>query len=173
MSFLTSLQDNSAMLRYLLICLTLLYTSQICADVLHGRVVGIADGDTITVLDSNNTQYKIRLAGIDAPEKKQPFGQVSKKSLSDLVFDKTVLVDWSKTDRYGRLVGKVLVNDLDVNLEQVRLGLAWHYSKYKKEQPFENRLMYLHAQEDAAAAKQGLWVEPKSVAPWDWRKGVR
>lgn len=74
------------MLRYLLLSLTLLYTSQVWADILQGRVVGVADGDTITVLDASNTQYKIRLAGIDAPEKKQPFGQVSKKSLSGLVY---------------------------------------------------------------------------------------
>lgn len=158
------------MTRYALIAITLLYSSQLWADILEGKVVGVADGDTITVLDSSNTQYKIRLAGIDAPEKKQPFGQVSKRSLSDLVYDKTVQVDWSKTDRYGRLVGKVLVNNLDANLEQVKRGLAWHYSKYKKEQPFEDRLTYLHAQQEATAAKLGLWVEPNPLAPWDWRK---
>lgn len=161
------------MTRYALIAITLLYSSQLWADVLQGRVVGVADGDTITVLDASNTQYKIRLAGIDAPEKQQPFGQVSKKSLSDLVYDKTVQVDWSKTDRYGRVVGKVLINDLDANLEQVKRGLAWHYSKYKKEQPFEDRLTYLHAQRDAKVAKLGLWVEPHHVAPWDWRKANR
>lgn len=141
MSFLSSLLDNPAMIKYLLVCIAFLYTTQVCADVLLGRVVGVADGDTITILDASNTQYKIRLAGIDAPEKKQPFGQASKKSLSDLVYDKSVQVDWSKTDRYKRIVGKVYVNDLDANLEQVKRGLAWHYSKYKKEQPFEDRLM--------------------------------
>lgn len=158
------------MIRYLLICITLLYTSQACADTLQGRVVGVADGDTVTVLDASDTQHKIRLAGIDAPEKKQPFGQVSKQSLSDLVYDKTVQVDWTKTDRYGRIVGKVVVNKLDANLEQVKRGLAWHYTKYQKEQPFEDRLNYLHAQVVAKAAKLGLWVEPSPVAPWDWRK---
>lgn len=161
------------MIRYLFVALTLFYTSQVFADILQGRVVGIADGDTITVLDASNTQYKIRLAGIDAPEKKQPFGQVSKKSLSELVYDKSVQVDWSKTDRYGRLVGKVLVNDLDANLEQVKRGLAWHYSKYKKEQVFEDRLMYLHAQRDATEAKLGLWIEPNPIAPWEWRKATK
>ena len=158
------------MLRYLLIGLTLLYTSHSLADILKGRVVGITDGDSIIVLDASNTQYKIRLAGIDAPEKKQPFGQVSKRSLSNLVYEKSVQVDWSKTDRYGRLVGKVLINDLDANLEQVKRGLAWHYSKYKKEQVFEDRLIYLHAQQDATEAKLGLWIEPNPIAPWDWRK---
>ena len=101
-----------------------------------GRVVGVSDGDTITLLDTTNTQYKVRLSGIDAPEKKQPFEQVSKRSLSDLVYDKTVAVEWKKKDRYQRIVGKVLLDNVDVNLEQVKRGLAWHYTKYKKEQPF-------------------------------------
>jgi endonuclease YncB( thermonuclease family) len=86
-----------------------------------GRVVGIADGDTITVLDNTNTQHKIRLAGIDAPEKKQAFGAVSKKSLSDLVYGKQMDVDWQKHDQYGRFVGKVLSGGLDVNLKQILL----------------------------------------------------
>ena len=82
-------------------------------------------------------------------------------------------VDWSKKDRYGRLVGKVLVNNLDANLEQVKRGLAWHYTKYQKEQPFEDRVAYLHAQDEAITAKLGLWVESSPVAPWDWRKGKK
>ena len=132
------------MLKFMVLTFTLLYTSLTLADTLIARVVGVTDGDTITVLDASNTQYKVRLSGIDAPEKKQPFGQVSKKSLSDMVYDKEVLVDWSKKDRYQRIVGKVLLNDEDVNLEQVKRGLAWHFKKYKKEQPFEDRLTYLH-----------------------------
>lgn len=158
------------MLRCLLLSLTFLYTSQVWGDILQGRVVGVADGDTITVLDASNTQFKIRLAGIDAPEKKQAFGQVSKKSLSDLVYDKTVQVDWSKRDRYERLVGKVVVNGIDANLEQVKRGLAWHYTKYQKEQSSEDRTNYLHAQDEAMAARLGLWVESNPTAPWDWRK---
>lgn len=159
--------------KYIVVLIALLFITPAYAELLEGRVVGVSDGDTITVLDSSNTQYKIRLAGIDAPEKKQPFGQVSKKSLSDLVYDKNVQVDWSKKDRYQRIVGKVFVNDLDANLAQVKRGLAWHYSKYKKEQPFEDRLNYLHAQEDAKAAQVGLWVEPNPIPPWDWRKHSR
>lgn len=122
------------MLRYFLLSLTLIYTSPVLADILQGKVVGVTDGDTITLLDASNTQYNIRLAGIDAPEKKQPFGQASKKSLSYLVYDKTVQVEWYKKDRYNRLVGKVIVNNLDANLEQVKRGLAWHYTKYQNEQ---------------------------------------
>lgn len=157
-----------------LVCLFfLLVVTTAQAEILHGRVVGVSDGDTITVLDSNNIQYKVRLAGIDAPEKKQPFGQVSKRSLSELVFNKAVVVDWSKFDRYERIVGKVWVNDLDANLEQVKRGLAWHYAKYKKEQPLEDRLSYLHAEEAARGSKTGLWIEPNPIPPWDWRKATR
>ncbi|WP_020168396.1 MULTISPECIES: thermonuclease family protein [Methylotenera] len=159
--------------KYIVPLLVYLSISSANAELLQARVVGVADGDTITVLDANNTQYKVRLAGIDAPEKKQPFGQVSKRSLSDLVFNKAVTVDWSKHDRYERLVGKVWVNDLDANLEQIKRGLAWHYSKYKKEQVFEDRLTYLHAQEDAKTSKAGLWIESNPVPPWDWRKLIK
>jgi endonuclease YncB( thermonuclease family) len=156
-----------------LTALLILSSAAAQAALLEGRVVAVADGDTITILDNTNTQYKIRLAGIDAPEKKQPFGNVSKKFLSDLVYDKQVSVDYSKQDRYGRTVGKVLVNGIDANLEQVKHGLAWFYKKYENEQPLQDRLDYLHAQEAAETSKVGLWVEPNPVAPWDFRKSRR
>ncbi|WP_047533501.1 thermonuclease family protein [Methylotenera sp. N17] len=161
------------MTRLFLTLFAFLHLSPAYAELLQGRVVGVTDGDTITVLDATNNQYKVRLAGIDAPEKKQPFGQVAKRSLSDLIYNKTVLVDWTKHDRYERIVGKVWVNELDANLEQVKRGLAWHYTKYKKEQPLEDRLSYLHAQEEARESKTGLWIEPNPTPPWDWRKATR
>lgn len=148
----------------------LLLSSLAQAATIEGRVVGVADGDTITILDNSNTQYKIRLAGIDSPEKKQPFGNVSKKSLSDLVYGKQVSVDYRKQDRYGRTVGKVLVDGVDANLEQVRRGLAWFYKKYQNEQTLQDRLDYLHAQESAETAKLGLWVDESPIPPWDFRK---
>jgi endonuclease YncB( thermonuclease family) len=143
------------------------------AATISGKVVGVADGDTITVLDNSNTQYKIRLAGIDAPEKKQPFGNVSKQSLSDLVYGKQVSVDYNKQDRYGRTVGKVIIDGVDVNLEQVKRGLAWFYKKYQNEQPLEDRLDYLHAQESAEKTKVGLWIDSEPIAPWDFRKAKK
>ena len=148
----------------------ILLTSVANAALIEGRVVGVADGDTLTVLDSSNNQHKIRLAGIDAPEKKQPFGNVSKKSLSDLVYGKQVIVDYNKQDRYGRTVGKVLIDGVDTNLEQVKRGLAWFYKKYQNEQPLQDRLDYLHAQETAEKSKVGLWIEPTPIPPWDFRK---
>ena len=94
------------------------------ADTLTGRVVRVTDGDTIVVLDADNTQHKIRLTGIDAPEKKQAFGTKSKEHLSDSVAGKTVVVEYGKRDYYKRILGKVLLNDRDMNLEQVRAGHA-------------------------------------------------
>lgn len=139
------------------------------ADELIGRVVAIADGDTLTILDTTNTQHKIRLAGVDSPEKAQPFGQVCKQSLSDLAYSHTVRIDWNKYDRYGRVIGKVLVNGQDVNLEQVHRGCAWHYKKYQNEQSPEDRVSYARAEDDARARRVGLWKDIEAMAPWDWR----
>ena len=138
---------------------------------ISGRVVGVSDGDTITVLDTSKVQHKIRLAGIDAPEKAQPFGQVSKEHLSGLVFGKQVTVETDKTDKYGRNVGKVLVNGTDANLAQIKAGLAWHYKEYAKEQPAADRASYASAETQARASVQGLWRDPRPMAPWDWRHG--
>lgn len=143
------------------------------AATLSGLVVAVADGDTITVLDNTNTQHKVRLAGIDAPEKKQAFGNVSKKSLSGLVYGKQVYVEYDKQDRYGRTVGKVLVNGVDANLEQIKHGLAWFYRKYQNEMVLDDRLDYLHAEEVAHAAKVGLWLDAEPVAPWDFRRAEK
>ncbi|WP_254772745.1 thermonuclease family protein [Nitrosospira multiformis] len=112
------------------------------AETLGGRVVKIADGDTVTILDESNRQHKVRLVGIDAPERKQPFGTVSRQHLADLVFGKTVVVKWQKRDRYQRILGKVLVDGQDVNLEQIKAGLAWHYKQYGKAQQLADRSRY-------------------------------
>ncbi|MBI2724926.1 MAG: thermonuclease family protein [Polaromonas sp.] len=139
------------------------------AATLQGTVVGIQDGDTITILDASRTTHKIRLSGIDAPEKKQPYGNASKQALSDMVYERTVTIEYDKYDRYGRKVGKVLVNGMDANLEQVRAGLAWHYKKYQKEQPAEDRLEYGRAEVKAREEGKGLWKDAQAVPPWDYR----
>lgn len=143
------------------------------AETVTGRVVGVADGDTITVLDADKVQHKIRLAGIDAPEKKQAFGNRSKESLSDMVFDKTVNVETEKRDRYGRKIGKVLVNGQDVNLVQVERGLAWFYRQYQREQSPNDRKLYEAAEDAAKAARRGLWRDVDPTPPWDFRKAKR
>jgi endonuclease YncB( thermonuclease family) len=156
-------------LNTILLCIIALTSTQSFADV-TGRVVGIADGDTITVLDNTNVQHKVRLAGIDAPEKKQPFGQRSKQSLSNCAYDKTATIQGNKLDRYGRLVGKVLVSGVDCNLRQINLGLAWHYKKYMNEQIPDDRLTYAQAEEDARLKRAGLWSEGNAMPPWVWRR---
>jgi endonuclease YncB( thermonuclease family) len=148
----------------------------LCASLLHaetivGRVVSVGDGDTIKVLDDSKKLFVIRLMGIDAPEKAQPFGQRAKQSLSDLVFEGQVEVHWDKRDRYGRIVGKVLRgNGTDVCLEQITRGMAWHYKQYANEQSSEDRRSYAHAEQAARAAHAGLWSEDKPTPPWAWRR---
>jgi len=151
----------------------LVQSGQILADTLEGRVVGVSDGDTITVLDSSKKQHKIRLAGIDAPEKKQAFGQASKVRLSDLVFGKDVVLDCGKTDRYRREICIVMINGQDANLGQVRAGMAWWYRKYQNEQTAQQRAVYEAAEAAAAAGRVGLWRDAGPVPPWEWRKAKR
>jgi endonuclease YncB( thermonuclease family) len=153
-----------------LLALTLLAAPLASAETLTGRVVGIADGDTITGLDSTNDQHKVRLAGIDAPEKRQPFGNVAKQNLARLVARKAVSVEYVKFDRYRRLVGKVTVNGVDVQLEQLRAGLAWWYKKYERDQSPQDRVTYAAVEQEAQKARRGLWQEKEPVAPWEWRR---
>jgi endonuclease YncB( thermonuclease family) len=141
------------------------------AETLTGYVVGIADGDTLTVLDASHQQHKIRLAGIDAPEKGQPFGDRSKQSLAAMAFNKNVTVEWNKLDRYGRTVGKVMVNGKDANLEQVRAGMAWWYRDYAKEQSPADRGLYERAEVQARAQHVGLWRDANPMPPWEFRHG--
>lgn len=156
--------------RIMLLVASLLLNHTSAADTLQGRVVGVSDGDTVTLLDDSNTQFKIRLMGIDAPEKKQAFGSRSKEFLSALVFNKQVIVEYNKKDKYGRTVGKILVDGVDANLEQIKAGMAWHYKKYQKEQTLDDRSIYAQAEEQARAERRGLWIDAEPTPPWDWRK---
>lgn len=153
--------------------LILIFPFSVFADTLTGRVIRVADGDTVTVLDYWKTRHKIRLQGIDAPERGQPYGKASGKHLSGLVAGRHVVVEYEKRDRYGRVVGKVLLSGVDVNLGQIKAGLAWHYKKYEMEQSAEDRGLYAAAENEAREAKRGLWVEPEPVAPWEWRRAKR
>jgi endonuclease YncB( thermonuclease family) len=153
-----------------LTCLLLSVSGLSYADVLIGQVVGVSDGDTITLLDANKTQHKIRLAGIDAPEKAQPFGQASKKSLSDLIFNKQVNVHWEKKDRYQRVLGKVILGEQDICLEQVKRGMAWHYKQYQRDQTPEDRMRYDLAEKEARANRIGLWSDEEPIEPSMFRR---
>jgi endonuclease YncB( thermonuclease family) len=171
-----------------LLALCLLTASAPCfADTLIARVVGVSDGDTITVLDTKRTQHKIRLAAIDAPEKGQPFGSRSKKNLSRLVYGKDARIDWQKKDRYGRIIGTVWVvspdmpcagklncrKTLDAGMAQLAAGLAWHYKKHASEQEPQQRGQYEFAEEEARARRVGLWRDDDPVPPWEWRRQSR
>ena len=148
----------------------LLINFSLCAGTIQGKVVGVADGDTITVLDVNNIHHKIRLLGIDAPEKSQAFGQKSKQSLHQLAHGKYVTVEFQKKDKYGRTVGKVLHNDTDFCLEQIKLGLAWHYKQYASEQIKTDREAYALAELAARDQNIGLWKDKTPFPPWEFRR---
>lgn len=143
------------------------------AQSLVGRVVGVTDGDTVTLLVDGRVQHKIRLSGIDAPERAQPYGKQAKQRLSSLVYGKTVTALGTKQDRYSRLIAKILVNSQDANLEMVASGYSWHYKKYQSEQTPTDAVAYAQAERDARAARRGLWADVSPVAPWDYRRGAR
>jgi endonuclease YncB( thermonuclease family) len=134
---------------------------------LTGEVVKIADGDTLTILDGSKTQHKIRLAGIDAPEKGQAFGTKSRENLAAKVFRRNVRVEVIDVDRYRREVGRIFLGDRFINMEMVRDGFAWRYLQYDKLGEFTA------AEADARRDGRGLWADPNPIPPWDWRKAKR
>ena len=137
------------------------------AETLKGRVVKVADGDTITVLDAANVQHRIRLDKIDAPEKAQPFGDASRKHLAAFVAGKIVEVEWTKKDKYGRILGTVwamLPVRTDVNLQMVKDGFAWHYKH------FDNTQSYADAEIAARTARRGLWKDSAPIPPYVFRR---
>jgi endonuclease YncB( thermonuclease family) len=130
-----------------------------------GRCVGVLDGDSIEVRVAGEAR-QIRLHGIDAPERGQAFSSRAKQELSNLVFGRDVVVAGSETDQYGRLVARVRVGDLDVNLEMVRRGLAWHYRRYSSDPALAE------AESAARAGRVGLWVDRDPLPPWSFRRRV-
>ena len=133
---------------------------------LNGRVIGITDGDTVTLLTSGKQQVRIRLAEIDAPESSQPYGNKSTQKLSELVFGKDVRVVVQTIDRYGRTVGRPYAGDLDVCEEMVRAGAAWVYRQYV----IDKSLFDIEI--EAREAKRGIWglSEAQNMPPWEWRR---
>ena len=146
-----------------------LISGSVNAAILVGRVVRIADGDTITMLLADNRQVRIRLAEIDAPENSQPYGAASKQILSSMVFGKTISANVTNIDRYGRSVARLNSDGVDVNAEMVRRGAAWAYTRYQSDGRFAIW------EREARAARRGIWglqrdqIEP----PWEWRAQKR
>lgn len=151
----------------LFLCLFSLLSFQLAENVL-GKVVGVTDGDSITLLTDSLTQIKVRLDGIDCPEKSQAFGMKAKQFTSDLAYGKNITLHKTGIDKYGRTLGVIELPDGRIlNEELIKAGYAWHYKKYNKEKKlaqFEN---------DARLAKLGLWQDSDPVAPWDFRRGKR
>jgi endonuclease YncB( thermonuclease family) len=137
----------------------------LCAqNAVTGKVVKVSDGDTFTILCEDNVQQRIRLNGIDCPESKQDYGQRAKQYLSELIAGKTVTVTYKTKDRYGRILGNTVINNVDVSESLISAGLAWHYKQYDK----TRRLAELENQ--ARTAKRGLWAQPNPTPPWEFRK---
>lgn len=157
------MHTRAAVTLTLFLSMTLASAASLADSRFQGKAVRVLDGDTIEVLADGNRNVRVRLANIDAPEKKQPFGQKSKEHLIDFVAGKNVVVVDVGGDQYGRRIGRVLVDGQEANVEQVRSGLAWVYSRY-------NHDGQLTAIESAARSQRiGLWVDPKPQAPWDFR----
>jgi len=131
------------------------------------RVVGVSDGDTLTALDADNQKHKVRLHGIDAPEIGQPFGTKSREALGRLAVKKTATLHLKGRDRYGRDLARVEVDGLDVNVELVKDGLAWHYVRYDKSPELAK------AEREAREAKRGVWADKEPIPPWEWRATER
>ena len=127
-------------------------------------VIGVADGDTLTVLCNGSKQVKIRLSEIDAPEKRQPFGNRSMQSLSGMCLQKKAKIKPQTKDRYGRTVARVICDGIDANEEQVKRGMAWVYDKYVRD-----RNLY-PIQDKARKSKIGLWADNKPIKPWEYRR---
>lgn len=130
-----------------------------------GKVISIADGDTCTVLTSSREQIKIRLAGIDTPEKSQAYGTKAKQALSSKIYNKTVRIAGQSKDRYGRVIADIYVGKRWVNLEMVKEGWAWHYKRYSKDSQLAA------AETQAKKLKKGLWKDSDPTPPWDYRRG--
>ncbi len=157
-------------LRFLLVISFLCWHAFTFAGELTGLVVGVSDGDTLTLLVNQHDRYKVRLAGIDSPEKRQPYYEVAKRALSDLAFKREATVRFSKRDRFDRILGKVLIGGQDINLLMIASGLAWHYKRYQGDQSTEDRNSYSLAETQARYAHLGLWQDPEPLAPWIFRK---
>lgn len=139
-------------------------------DTITVKVVGISDGDTITVLTVNKQQLKVRLAGIDAPERSQAYGMRARKHLADHIYGKIVELETRGTDKYKRTLGVVFFNQQDINELMIKDGYAWFYSKYAASQPEEEAGRYAEAEDEAKSDELGLWAGKDPMPPWVYRK---
>lgn len=188
-SSMSTKKNGASTASALLLALTTAASTGVWANdsILHGKVVGVTDGDTITVLDAYMVRHEIRLAAIDSPETSchkyrpsaedamcvehgQPFGKAAKKHLSDLAYGQDAEVKVLAGSSYGREIGFVYINGVDVNYEQVKSGLAWHYTHFAKTTQSDAEFnKYEQAANSAKSSKIGLWADRSPIAPWDYR----
>ncbi len=150
-----------------IVFLILLFCSYANSLELVGKVIKVSDGDTITLLTDDKVSHKIRLNDIDAPEKKQAFGNKSRDNLASYIAGEIVTVKYKSKDKYGRVLGTIYFDNLDINLQQVKNGYAWVYKQYSKNQT------YYQEEQKARDLKKGLWIEKEPIAPWEFRKQKR
>jgi endonuclease YncB( thermonuclease family) len=141
--------------------------------IVSARIVGITDGDIVKALLASNQLLRVRLSWIDAPEKSQAFGQRSKQHLSELMFDREVELHTHGQDRYGRTLAVIYVNGIDANLEQVRSGMAWCYTRYLSEAGADLQASYRQAETEGWEQQRGLWSEPDPIPPWEYRHAAK
>lgn len=132
----------------------------------------VHDGDTVLVQTSAR-KFSVRLAEIDAPELAQPFGPQSRDALRARLMNREVIVVWSKHDKYFRRIGKILLHGEDINLAEVRDGMAWHYKAFAWDQPLEDRTRYARTETRAKAKLRGLWTQTSPEEPWAYRKRTK
>jgi endonuclease YncB( thermonuclease family) len=172
----------------LMLCLSLAFPMQAAfADTADVRVVEVSEGDVLVVEAGDGNRYPVRLAGVDAPERGQPFGEQASSRLRDWSLDRAARLEWEKVDRHGRAVGKLWVSspdmpclgqpdcpkNLDLGHALIAAGLAWHFKRYQAEQSDQDRASYAFDEDEARRRGIGLWSDPAAVAPWDWREGKR
>lgn len=148
-----------------LLFIALLFIPSLVIAQITGKVVGVHDGDTFTLLVDGNRKVKVRLHGIDCPEIGQPYGRVARDTAAAYIAGKTLTIDSLTRDRYGRVIAKVNCgNGVVLNEVLLKTGLAWHYKRYDKSELWSNYEV------QARAERKGLWIEPDALPPWDWRK---
>lgn len=150
-----------------LFLLPLLLLFPLLSGTFYAKVVGVHDGDSITVLTASNQQIKVRLEGVDCPELKQDYGQKAKQYTSSLCFQKQVRIETTGKDRYGRTLSFVYVGNTCINKELLKAGMAWHFKKYN------NNSELARIENVARSKKIGLWSRHSPKPPWDFRKKTK
>lgn len=163
-------------MQMVLAALGMLLGGSVAADSFEGRAVRVLDGDTLVVVVADagggKREEKVRLVGVDCPERGQAWGSRARQALADLTFGQVVRIDWEARDRYGRVLGKVAVGETtpDVGLALIADGHCWWFSRYRADQAARDRREYSEAQTQARREGRGLWSQPDPVPPWEWRR---